>query len=602
MGDDRRLLDAQLLPGLAPGRRHPLSFGGPAGRVQPRELLQRHGRDRRPDELDRAAAGRPDRLPGRDRGPRDLRHRPRRDPARRGRRTGAAPPRRPERLPRPGHPDGDDRRGDGPRPDRAATWSSGPPCPSRELEAGGISLSREVLLRFEPESVEVVGERPAERRKALMIEYSDARRSSSPPRRPFRPNPSPWPQALGRTLARDVEARENIPPFTKATMDGYAVRAADTRRPGPGRGSRRARGPGGPARGPALARRPSAPGQAVRIMTGAPLPAGADAVVMVEDTEKRTARRVTVRREVRPGDNIGLAGEDLKKGEIALERGALIGPAEIGHAGRGRPGPRRRSTRRPRLAVIATGDEIVEPGERKQPRPDPELQRPGPHRPWPPRRAPRRFTSASPATSSSSLAAKLARAERRRHPRPLRAASRSAITTWSRTSSRRPGSGRSSGRSASSRASPSSSASRGRQLVFGLPGQSDERHGDVPPLRPAGHRPAARPDRARPGGRPGRPRRGRSSSSRGGPSSCAESLVGRRARSSRSPPIPTRRAASSGPWSGAASSSSSRPTSRGSKPAGRSRSSSWTGSEPWPSSATSTARARPGWWTSGPRP
>lgn len=195
-----------------------------------------------------------------------------------------------------------------------------------------------------------------------MIEYTDARARVLAAAKGLPAGSVPLPQSLGRTLARDIRAAENIPPFTKATMDGYAVQAADTRGSGTagaveldvledlpaGRFSRKTVGPG----------------QAVRIMTGAPLPAGADAVVMVEDTGK-AGRRVTVRREVRPGANIGLAGEDLKKGELALERGALIGPAEIGMlaaAGRHRVPV----TRRPRLAVIATGDEIVEPGERKR--------------------------------------------------------------------------------------------------------------------------------------------------------------------------------------------------------------------------------------------
>ena len=197
-----------------------------------------------------------------------------------------------------------------------------------------------------------------------MIEYADARALVIATAKALSAEPVPLAQALGRTLARDVRAREDIPPFTKATMDGYAVRAADTRRPGPqaaeavelevledlpaGRPSRRT----------------VDPGQAVRIMTGAPLPAGADAVVMVEDTET-SGSTVKVRREVRPGDNIGLAGEDLKKDEVALERGTVIGSAETGMlaaAGLARVPV----TRRPELAVIATGDEIVEPGERKR--------------------------------------------------------------------------------------------------------------------------------------------------------------------------------------------------------------------------------------------
>ena len=197
-----------------------------------------------------------------------------------------------------------------------------------------------------------------------MIEYQDARALVLSSAKTLATQSVPLALAQGRTLARDIRAREDIPPFSKATMDGYAVRAADTRRPGPD-----ASGavelevledlPAG-----RLPRRAIGPGQAARIMTGAPLPKAADAVVMVEDTEA-SGRTVKVRREVRPGDNIGLAGEDLKKHEIALERGLLIGPAETGMlaaAGLARVPV----TRRPKLAVIATGDEIVEPGERKR--------------------------------------------------------------------------------------------------------------------------------------------------------------------------------------------------------------------------------------------
>jgi len=173
----------------------------------------------------------------------------------------------------------------------------------------------------------------------------------------------PLAEALGRTLARDIKARENIPPFTKATMDGYAVRAEDTRAAGKDAAVELEVTEDLPAG--RVCRKPVGRGQAVRIMTGAPLPKDADAVVMVEDTEK-TAGRVKVRREVKPGANIGQAGEDLKKGELVLERGAMIGPAETGllaAAGLARVPV----VRRPKLAVIATGDEIVEPGDRKGP-------------------------------------------------------------------------------------------------------------------------------------------------------------------------------------------------------------------------------------------
>ena len=192
-----------------------------------------------------------------------------------------------------------------------------------------------------------------------MIEFAEARTLVLSAVKALPAETVPLARALGRTLARDVKAREPVPPFTKATMDGYAVRAADTI-PAPaveltivedlpaGRLSRRALGPM----------------QAARIMTGAPLPDAADAVVMVEDTEP-SDRGIVVRRAVRPGDNIGLAGEDLKKGETALERGVLLGPAEIGMRAAVNLS-RVPVVRRPEVAVIATGDEIVEPGAKKR--------------------------------------------------------------------------------------------------------------------------------------------------------------------------------------------------------------------------------------------
>jgi molybdopterin molybdotransferase len=198
-----------------------------------------------------------------------------------------------------------------------------------------------------------------------MIEYQDARALVLSAAKTLAAESVPLAHAQGRTLARDVRAREDIPPFSKATMDGYAVRAADTRRPGPDASGGVELEVLGDLPAGRMPRTAVGPGQAVRIMTGAPLPKAADAVVMVEDTEA-SGCTVKVRREVRPGDNIGLAGEDLKKNEIALERGTLIGPAETGMlaaAGLARVPV----TRRPKLAVIATGDEIVEPGERKRP-------------------------------------------------------------------------------------------------------------------------------------------------------------------------------------------------------------------------------------------
>jgi len=146
-------------------------------------------------------------------------------------------------------------------------------------------------------------------------------------------------------------------------MDGYAVRASDTRPEAAGRSAELAVIEDLPAG--RISRKAIGPGQAVRIMTGAPLPKGADAVVMVEDTEK-SGTRVKIFRAVAPGDNIGKAGEDLEKGDLILEKGDLIGPAEVGMlAALGLASIR--VACRPKLAVIATGDEIVEPGKKTGP-------------------------------------------------------------------------------------------------------------------------------------------------------------------------------------------------------------------------------------------
>ena len=200
-------------------------------------------------------------------------------------------------------------------------------------------------------------------------------------------------EALGRTLARDIRAQEDIPPFDKATMDGYAVRAADTR-PDAGNAAIELEVTEDLPAG-RTTRRAVGPGQAVRIMTGAPMPKGADAVVMVEDTEK-SGSRVKVRREVRPGDNTGKAGEDLRKGELVLERGSTVGPAETGMlaaAGLARVPV----VRRPKLAILSTGTRSSNPERRKAPAGSGIPTAP-PSRPWPAARARRRNTWASPGT------------------------------------------------------------------------------------------------------------------------------------------------------------------------------------------------------------
>lgn len=165
--------------------------------------------------------------------------------------------------------------------------------------------------------------------------------------------------ALGRVLARDAVAPVALPPWDNAGMDGYAVRAADVLGAG---AAAPVRLPvvGTVAAGHAAARALVA-GEAMRIMTGAPVPEGADTVVRIEDTDGGT-ERVEVRddRDARaPTRNVRPRGEDLRAGAVALAAGTAIGPAQVGvlaACGLARVPVRRR----PRVAILCTGDEVVE--------------------------------------------------------------------------------------------------------------------------------------------------------------------------------------------------------------------------------------------------
>lgn len=172
---------------------------------------------------------------------------------------------------------------------------------------------------------------------------------------------------LGQVLAEDVRSELDIPPYDNSAMDGYAVRAADTIGAGPA-SPRRLRVTGTVVAG-AIPNCKVIPGTAVRIMTGAPLPEGADAVVRFEDTDEEERSPadssppefVEIRVEVPAGNHVRRAGGDITRGKMALDRGRLVRPAEIGVlASLGRTSAR--VIRRPVVAVLATGDELVEAG------------------------------------------------------------------------------------------------------------------------------------------------------------------------------------------------------------------------------------------------
>ncbi len=173
----------------------------------------------------------------------------------------------------------------------------------------------------------------------------------------------PLDEALGRVLAEDAIARESLPAFANSAMDGYALRAADTLEASEA-DPRELRLAGEVAAGRVYAGT-LAPGEAVRILTGAPVPAGADAVLQQElVTLFDGSVRIPV--PVAPGNNIRYPGEDVAPGTLLAEKGSEIGPAEIALLAALGVSPVR-LTRRPRVAILATGDELAAPGETPRP-------------------------------------------------------------------------------------------------------------------------------------------------------------------------------------------------------------------------------------------
>jgi molybdopterin molybdotransferase len=166
-------------------------------------------------------------------------------------------------------------------------------------------------------------------------------------------------EALGRVLAVDAVAPNDVPPFASSSMDGFALLAGDTATAPVGLrivGEARA-GAGSDVR--------VEPGTAIRISTGAPIPAGADAIVRQELT-RTEAGEVVVLEPVGVGNDVRHAGEDIRAGVVILDAGTLLGPAEIGvlaSVNIARPAV----AARPRIALVSTGDELVAPGRELAP-------------------------------------------------------------------------------------------------------------------------------------------------------------------------------------------------------------------------------------------
>ena len=161
--------------------------------------------------------------------------------------------------------------------------------------------------------------------------------------------------AVGAVLAEAVVAAENVPPFENSAVDGYAVRAADTTDV-----PTRLLVVGEVAAGWSTDRRVG-PGEAIRIMTGAPMPAGADASVMVEDTERVDGDSVLIHKSVSVGASVRGVGDDVHVGTELFAAGTIVRPAVAGVLASVNA-RRVRVFRRPRVAVLSTGDELINDG------------------------------------------------------------------------------------------------------------------------------------------------------------------------------------------------------------------------------------------------
>ncbi|PID76118.1 MAG: molybdopterin molybdenumtransferase MoeA [Deltaproteobacteria bacterium] len=164
-------------------------------------------------------------------------------------------------------------------------------------------------------------------------------------------------KARGRILAADIHSPEELPPFSRSTMDGFAVRARDVF------GCSESEPAllkiiGELQMGESAEKYSLEPGQAVQIWTGGEIPAKADAVVMVEYTKHLSEKEIAVYRPVAPGENVIAAGEDYRQGEIVLAAGSRLRPQELGVLS-GLGITEVSVYRRPKVAILSTGDELV---------------------------------------------------------------------------------------------------------------------------------------------------------------------------------------------------------------------------------------------------
>jgi molybdopterin molybdotransferase len=192
-----------------------------------------------------------------------------------------------------------------------------------------------------------------------MLTVAEAKEIILSTARPLPARPTPLAEAINSVLAQDVNSPVNLPLWDNSAVDGYAVRASDlaaANENSPIHLRVTARAPAGAA--------PDVTVEAqtcVRIFTGAPIPEGADAVVMQEDTHPHHEGYIAVEESVEAGENIRRAGDDVTNGEVVLRAGTLLGPSQLGMAAA--VGLAQLIVHpRPRVGVLVTGAEIVEPG------------------------------------------------------------------------------------------------------------------------------------------------------------------------------------------------------------------------------------------------
>lgn len=168
-------------------------------------------------------------------------------------------------------------------------------------------------------------------------------------------------RALGRVAAEDPRSKIPVPPFRNSAVDGYAVRSEDTvGKERPVKLELAAEQPAGEYFEKKLRR-----GQAVKVMTGAPVPAGADSMVPVEEAEEKNGL-ILIRREFKPWENVRQAGEDVKKGQTIIRQGTLLRAPHLGLLAACGVN-RLKVFRQPRVVVLITGNELCQPGQKLQP-------------------------------------------------------------------------------------------------------------------------------------------------------------------------------------------------------------------------------------------